>query len=88
MQMFISIACDILEQIVSIFDPFAFQLTLKESIRYRSGDPVEAWLSALLCLEPSLPSLPTPLPSPEECQLFYVNRDSLFSYSQVLFTCF
>ncbi|KAA0190246.1 hypothetical protein HAZT_HAZT001215 [Hyalella azteca] len=59
------------------------ELTLKESIRYRSGDPVEAWLSALLCLEPSLPSLPTPLPSPEECQLFYVNRDSLFSYSQV-----
>ena len=55
-------------------------MSLEESIRYKSGDPVEAWLHQLLCLEASLPPLPPVVPPPGECQLFYVNRDTLFGY--------
>jgi len=63
------------------------ELTLEESIRYKSGDPVEAWLNSLLCLEPSLPKLPKVLPRPEECQLWYVDRDVLFSGNGVTESC-
>jgi N-acetyltransferase 10 len=56
-----------------------YELTLEESIRYARGDPVEAWLNRLLCLDVQ------PLPmggcaAPADCHLFYVNRDTLFSY--------
>lgn len=59
------------------------EVTLEESIRYKSGDPVEKWLHDLLCLEASLPQAPTTMPPPSQCQLFYVNRDTLFGYHKV-----
>lgn len=59
------------------------EVTLEESIRYKTGDPVEAWLHQLLCLEASLPPLPPVVTPPSECQLFYVNRDTLFGYHKV-----
>ncbi|KAK7318525.1 hypothetical protein RJT34_03228 [Clitoria ternatea] len=57
------------------------KIELSESIRYASGDPIESWLNALLCLDVSnaIPNL-SRLPSPSECDLYYVNRDTLFSY--------
>ena len=48
---------------------------------------MEAWLNSLLCLEPSLPALPSMLPKPEECQLYYVDRDVLFSGNAVSESC-
>jgi N-acetyltransferase 10 len=53
---------------------------LKESIRYRSGDEVEKWLNSLLCLEANNTSLPGGTPLPQDCNLYYINRDTLFSY--------
>ncbi|KAK4430637.1 RNA cytidine acetyltransferase 1 [Sesamum alatum] len=57
------------------------KIELSESIRYASGDPIESWLNALLCLDiaTSIPSI-NRLPPPSECDLYYVNRDTLFSY--------
>ena len=57
------------------------EIELKESIRYASGDPVEAWLNRLLCLDASsLPRSITGSPLPASCNLYYVSRDTLFSY--------
>jgi len=53
---------------------------LKESIRYRSGDQCEAWLNQLLCLEAASHSLGGGTPSTQDCSLYYINRDTLFSY--------
>ncbi|KAK9271864.1 hypothetical protein L1049_002229 [Liquidambar formosana] len=57
------------------------KIELSESIRYASGDPIESWLHALLCLDVtnSIPPI-SRLPPPSECDLYYVNRDTLFSY--------
>ncbi|KAK2980376.1 hypothetical protein RJ640_014549 [Escallonia rubra] len=57
------------------------KIELSEAIRYASGDPIETWLHALLCLDVtnSIPNI-SRLPSPRECDLYYVNRDTLFSY--------
>ncbi|XP_027365798.1 RNA cytidine acetyltransferase 1 isoform X1 [Abrus precatorius] len=57
------------------------KIELSESIRYASGDPIENWLNTLLCLDVSnaIPNL-SRLPPPSECDLYYVNRDTLFSY--------
>ncbi|WVZ25662.1 hypothetical protein V8G54_004206 [Vigna mungo] len=57
------------------------KIELSESIRYASGDPIESWLNNLLCLDVSnaIPNL-SRLPPPSECDLYYVNRDTLFSY--------
>ncbi|KAF2590024.1 hypothetical protein F2Q70_00039914 [Brassica cretica] len=57
------------------------KIELTESIRYASGDPVESWLNGLLCLDVAncLPS-PSCHPLPSQCDLYYVNRDTLFSY--------
>ncbi|KAL0337253.1 UNVERIFIED_CONTAM: RNA cytidine acetyltransferase 1 [Sesamum calycinum] len=57
------------------------KLELKEPIRYASEDPVESWLNDLLCLD-ATNSTPTisRLPYPSECQLYYVTRDTLFSF--------
>lgn len=63
------------------------ELQLNESIRYANGDLVEKWLNDLLCL--NCQSLTTSLPPrisssscpvPDACDLYYVNRDTLFSY--------
>ncbi|KAJ1420970.1 WD40/YVTN repeat-like-containing domain superfamily [Sesbania bispinosa] len=58
------------------------KIELSESIRYASGDPIESWLNTLLCLNVSnaIPNLSSRLPQPSECDLYYVNRDTLFSY--------
>ncbi|KAJ6740712.1 RNA CYTIDINE ACETYLTRANSFERASE 2 [Salix purpurea] len=57
------------------------KIELSESIRYASHDPIESWLNSLLCLDvvSSIPSI-SRLPLPSECDLYYVNRDTLFSY--------
>lgn len=57
------------------------KIDLNESIRYASGDPIESWLNALLCLDVAnaIPNI-SRLPPPSECELYYVNRDTLFSY--------
>jgi N-acetyltransferase 10 len=45
-------------------------------------DPVESWLNSLLCLScsQSLPRLAGGVPHPSQCSLYYVERDTLFSY--------
>ncbi|KAK7260074.1 hypothetical protein RIF29_25820 [Crotalaria pallida] len=65
----------------SVSDFLFEKIELSESIRYDSGDPIEIWLNALLCLDVSnaIPIL-SRLPPPSECDLYYVNRDTLFSY--------
>ena len=57
------------------------EITLEEPIRYASGDPIEAWLNELLCLDctSSIPRLMGGVPHPSQCELFYVERDTLFS---------
>ena len=58
------------------------EITLEESIRYASKDPVERWLNGLLCLDASVPRIAAGCPAPQVCQLCYVNRDQLFSYNK------
>ena len=55
--------------------------------RYGAGDKVEAWLNDLLCLDAAehIPPPPPQLPHPSDCELYYVERDTLFSYHKVLF---
>ena len=54
--------------------------------RYGAGDKVEAWLNDLLCLDAAehIPPPPPQLPHPSDCELYYVERDTLFSYHKVL----
>lgn len=63
------------------------EIVLDEPIRYAPGDPVEKWLNKLLCLDVSLSKnakfATKGCPHPSECNLFYVNRDTLFSYHPV-----
>lgn len=59
------------------------EISLTEPIRYAENDAVEAWLNDLLCLNAndSLRTGPPPsCPHPSECDLYFVNRDTLFSY--------
>eukprot|EP00744_Colponema_vietnamica_P001874 GILI01003043.1.p1 GENE.GILI01003043.1~~GILI01003043.1.p1 ORF type:complete len:988 (+),score=306.27 GILI01003043.1:355-2964(+) len=57
------------------------EVELKQPIRYGEDDPVEKWLYDLLCLDAtSPPRLLAGCPHPSQCELFYVNRDTLFSY--------
>ena len=58
------------------------EVLLSEPIRYAAGDKVERWLHELLCLDAAehLPRLGAArLPHPDECELYAVNRDTLFS---------
>ncbi|KAF2324819.1 hypothetical protein GH714_017283 [Hevea brasiliensis] len=57
------------------------KIELKEPIRYASGDPIESWLNSLLCLDAMhfVPPI-SRFPHPSECNLYYVNRDTLFSF--------
>lgn len=63
------------------------EVVLDEPIRYAPGDPVEKWLNKLLCLDVSLSKnskfAAKGCPHPSQCNLFYVNRDTLFSYHPV-----
>ncbi|XP_031549437.1 RNA cytidine acetyltransferase-like [Actinia tenebrosa] len=57
------------------------EVALNESIRYAAGDEVEKWLNSLLCLDATLaPCISAGCPVPDSCELYYVNRDTLFSY--------
>ncbi|XP_012146702.1 RNA cytidine acetyltransferase l(1)G0020 [Megachile rotundata] len=56
------------------------ELTLEESIRYKPGDSVEQWLCDLLCLNATHAPIVSGCPPPDMCQLYYINRDTLFSY--------
>ncbi|XP_013884650.1 RNA cytidine acetyltransferase [Austrofundulus limnaeus] len=57
------------------------EASLHESIRYAPGDPVEKWLNELLCLDClNIPRLISGCPLPQTCDLYYVNRDTLFCY--------
>ncbi|XP_023271076.1 RNA cytidine acetyltransferase isoform X2 [Seriola lalandi dorsalis] len=57
------------------------EASLHESIRYAPGDAVEKWLNDLLCLDClSIPRLISGCPLPQTCDLYYVNRDTLFCY--------
>nr|XP_023013194.1 RNA cytidine acetyltransferase isoform X1 [Leptinotarsa decemlineata] len=57
------------------------EVTLEESIRYKPGDEVEAWLTKLLCLDStSVAPILSGCPPPDDCDLYYINRDTLFCY--------
>ncbi|XP_044125750.1 LOW QUALITY PROTEIN: RNA cytidine acetyltransferase [Bufo gargarizans] len=57
------------------------EVSLQESIRYAPGDPVEKWLNDLLCLDClNISRIISGCPLPETCELYYVNRDTLFCY--------
>ncbi|KAG0095604.1 hypothetical protein BGZ93_005665 [Podila epicladia] len=60
------------------------EIELKEPIRYAPEDPTEKWMNKLLCLDATVVQKNiSGCPHPNECQLFYVNRDTLFSYHPV-----
>ncbi|TPX63806.1 hypothetical protein SpCBS45565_g06335 [Spizellomyces sp. 'palustris'] len=64
------------------------EIKLDEPIRYGAGDPVESWLNRLLCLDCCNPDtkqvrMPAGCPHPSKCELYYVNRDTLFSFHPV-----
>lgn len=63
------------------------EVSLDEPIRYAPGDAVESWLNKLLCLDAKLPKhtkyATRGCPHPSECSLYYINRDTLFSYDPV-----
>ncbi|KAG5368193.1 RNA cytidine acetyltransferase [Yarrowia sp. C11] len=61
------------------------EVVLDEPIRYAPGDPVEKWLNKLLCLDATIApkAKNAATPHPDKCQLFAVNRDTLFSYHAV-----
>lgn len=57
------------------------EVSLQESIRYAPGDAVEKWLNELLCLDClNITRIISGCPLPETCDLYYVNRDTLFCY--------
>ncbi|XP_065209753.1 RNA cytidine acetyltransferase isoform X2 [Planococcus citri] len=57
------------------------EIALNESIRYRNNDSIEKWLSDLLCLDAtSVQPILSGCPPPEACDLYYINRDTLFCY--------
>ncbi|KDQ51270.1 hypothetical protein JAAARDRAFT_185315 [Jaapia argillacea MUCL 33604] len=58
------------------------EIKLDIPIRYSAGDKVERWLNGLLCLDASIVprGVAQGCPHPSQCELFYVSRDTLFSY--------
>lgn len=60
------------------------EISLEEPIRYAPGDPVEKWLNKLLCLDASVSKKSSHhgMPNPEDCNLYYINRDALFSFHE------
>lgn len=56
---------------------------MEESIRYKPGDVVEEWLTKLLCLDAnSVAPLLSGCPPPDNCDLYYISRDTLFSHNE------
>ncbi|KAL9643289.1 hypothetical protein ABK040_014745 [Willaertia magna] len=59
------------------------EVKLEEPIRYGENDAVEKWLYDVLCLNAtSAVPLGAKCPHPSDCSLYYVNRDTLFSFNQ------
>jgi N-acetyltransferase 10 len=57
------------------------EVELEEPVRYSAGDGVERWLYDLLCLDSAKISRTVAgCPSPADCELYHVNRDTLFSH--------
>lgn len=58
------------------------EVSLDTPIRYGANDPVESWLYRLLCLDSKvgLSRLVCGTPAPNDCELYYVDKDALFSY--------
>jgi N-acetyltransferase 10 len=61
------------------------EVTLETPIRYARGDPVERWLHEVLCLDAQIADhrIVTTLPAVNTCQLYQVDRDTLFAYHKV-----
>lgn len=62
------------------------EIELSTPIRYMKGDPVESWLNKLLCLDSGSAAgmkLVGGAPAPSDCDLYYVDRDALFSYHKL-----
>jgi N-acetyltransferase 10 len=62
------------------------EIELTTPIRYAPADPVEAWLNKLLCLDcgsASTLKLSGGAPAPDDCELYHVDRDALFSYHKL-----
>ncbi|RIB09076.1 helicase-domain-containing protein [Gigaspora rosea] len=60
------------------------EIKLEEPIRYGPNDPVEQWLNKLLCLDATIISKNVQgCPHPQQCELYWVNRDTLFSFHPV-----
>lgn len=55
------------------------EVTLTTPIRYAPNDKVESWLNGLLCFTPPAATI-TSRPHPSQCQLYAIERDTLFSY--------
>eukprot|EP01064_Diplonema_japonicum_P020722 TRINITY_DN30302_c0_g1_i1.p1 TRINITY_DN30302_c0_g1~~TRINITY_DN30302_c0_g1_i1.p1 ORF type:complete len:974 (+),score=256.18 TRINITY_DN30302_c0_g1_i1:57-2978(+) len=56
------------------------EINMTQPIRYGSNDPVEDWMNHVLCLDAEIGAQnPAPV-HPDQLELFYVNRDTLFSY--------
>lgn len=68
----------------SLVNRMLCEVSLHQPIRYSDSDPVEKWLHDVLCLDVSnnLLRFPSMCPPPDQCQLFYVQRDTLFSYNR------
>ena len=57
------------------------EVKLNQAIRYADNDPIEEWLNKLLLLDATtVDMISTGYPNPEDLELFYINRDTLFSY--------
>ena len=58
------------------------EIKLETPIRYAADDKVEKWLNSVLCLDATILPRQTHMscPHPSKCELFYVSRDTLFSY--------
>jgi N-acetyltransferase 10 len=65
------------------------EIKLETPIRYSAGDRIEKWLNGLLCLD-APKAAQRGCPHPSSCELYYVSRDTLFSYhlvSEVFLQC-
>lgn len=75
-----SLSLKLLQQLRKAASRRLTELQLSEPIRYAPGDPVEAWLNKLLCLDATVDGLSKGLAHPDKCDLYEVNRDTLFSF--------
>ncbi len=57
------------------------EVKLDQAIRYSDGDEVESWLNRLLMLDSTeADPIYEGYPHPNELELYYINRDTLFSF--------